>query len=92
MPVSLANSFWLYPCNSRMMRTDSPTETSMRFLARRKVFILDSPIVMRRDVNHLEHATCGVDSTRPTAIPLVKNAPHYTESLEHLLAEMNLTQ
>jgi hypothetical protein len=25
MPVSLANPFWLYPCNSRIMRTDSPT-------------------------------------------------------------------
>jgi hypothetical protein len=42
MPLSLANSFWLYPCNSRMMRTDSPTDTSMRFLAGRNVFILFS--------------------------------------------------
>jgi hypothetical protein len=92
MPVSPANSFWLYPRNSRMMRTDSPTETSMRFLAGRKVFISDFPIIMRRDVNHLEHATCGVGSTRPTDIPLVKNAPHYTKSVEHLLAEMNLTK
>ena len=32
------------------------------------------------------------DSIRPTVILLVKNAPHYTETVEHLLAEMNLTQ
>jgi len=59
MPVSLPNSFWLYPCNSRMMRTDSPTDTSMRFLAERKVLISYSPIVVRCNVNHLEQGLFG---------------------------------
>src|SRR3989304_3346779 len=59
MPVRSANSFWLYPCNSRMMRTDSPTETLMRFLAGRKVFISYSPILMRCNMDHPKQGLLG---------------------------------
>ena len=35
MPVGFASAFWLRPYNSRMIRTDSPTETITRLRATR---------------------------------------------------------
>ncbi len=35
IPVALASWFWLSTCSSRMIRTDSPTETLIRFFAGR---------------------------------------------------------
>ena len=54
MPVSLANSFWLYPCNSLMIRTDFPTDTFTAFVARLKFLILRPPIPMRADARDLK--------------------------------------
>src|SRR4051812_22977180 len=77
MPVKLASSFWLYSCSSRRMRTDSPTETAMRFFAGLKSLILCPPIIVRCDLNYLKRQLChhainhSILQTRPRgAIPL----------------------
>ena len=53
MPHSAESWVWLRPCNSRMIRTDSPGVTSMRFLAGMSLCISALPIVMWSDANDL---------------------------------------
>lgn len=55
MPVSRANWFWLSSWNSRTIRTDSPTETAIRFFAGRYSFTLRPPIIMGRHRRNLKH-------------------------------------
>ena len=46
MPHSAESWVWLRPCNSRMIRTDSPGVTSMRFLAVMGLDVSALPIVV----------------------------------------------
>src|SRR6185312_12304141 len=51
MPHSADSSPWLSPCSPRMMRTDWPVETSMRFLAGMGLLMSSPPAVVRGDAN-----------------------------------------
>src|SRR5690625_4419378 len=80
MPQSADSPFWLSPCSSRMMRTDSPGVTSTRFLAGIGLLISAPPIVMSCDTHHLnghdisfdriDDAPLLVQAGRPEALPV----------------------
>ena len=66
MPHSAESWVWLRPCSSRMIRTDSPGVTSMRFFAGIKLRISAFPIVMggyANDLNSHDISFYGVDDT-----------------------------
>lgn len=51
MPQRDESCVWLSPCNSRMIRTDSPGLTSIRFLAATNLLISVPPIVMQTNAD-----------------------------------------
>src|SRR5690606_17375276 len=50
IPQAAASSAWVMPCNSRMMRTDSPVVTSTRGRARVGLPICHAPVVQRMNL------------------------------------------
>lgn len=61
-PVRFASSFWLNPCSSRMIRTDSRAVTVARFRSTRYALISWPPIVVRRHRLDVVREVSGVDA------------------------------